>query len=526
MQTKSIHFTGERRWISGSVLVLYAALLITVITFHEPWFDEAESWLIARDASFRDMIFTNPHYEGHPPLWWLLLSVPAKLGVPYEPGLKTVQVIFAVLGAALVLFKSPFPLWIRSLLPFTYFLFFQYGVLSRPYSVMFCAFCLAAVTWEERNGRPFRFCLSLCLLCLTSAYGILIAGGIALPWLFEILKAGTMFQNRKRLGAMALLLALAIVLMALIWPRADTFANNPFTPEGTRTNSFLGRLLLFIFCLPAETTFTAFYTNDLFRFFRPTTMQIVIMAAVSAAIWMFAAVLSRNKKTLQYMILPYGVLALFASWKYFWMHHIGIIFFLFLFSAWISYDTDKRIVASKPVAKAIAAAVLVGFLVSISWTLKSSIIDIQAPYSAGRALASFVADNHLESFRWVAEWEQTRDEDENLVHENTHNLHSAVVEANPYFSVPLTGIQADGKSYRDHIIPSPEKMGIEEQELANRGVDFFIGSSAGKAYYCQLGIDEKIELAHSISYDMVWKGEHRYHDLFIIARTEVLDMIG
>ncbi len=526
MQIKTIRLTGDRKWISGSVLVLYAALLITVISFHEPWFDEAESWLIARDASYRDMIFTNPHYEGHPPLWWLLLSVPAKLGVPYEPGLKTVQVIFAVLGAALVLFKSPFSLWVRSLLPFTYFLFFQYGVLSRPYSVMLCAFCLAAITWEERNGRPYRFCLSLCLLCLTSAYGILIAGGIALPWLFEILKAGTLFRNRKRLGAMALLLALALVLLALIWPRADTFANNPFIPEGTITNSFLGRLLLFVFCLPAETTFTAFYTNDLFRFFRPTTMQIVIMTAASAAIWIFTVVLSRNKKTLPYMILPYGILALFASWKYFSMHHIGIIFFLFLFFAWISYDADERIVASKPVEKAIAGAVLVGLLVSISWTLKSSIIDIQAPYSAGRALASFVADNHLESYRWVAEWEQTRDEDENLVHENTHNLHSAVVEANPYFSVPLTGIQADGKSFRDHIIPAPEKMRIEKQELANRGTDFYIGFSVRKDFFRQLGMDEKTGLAHSLFYDMVWKGKHRFHDVFIVKCAEVADVIG
>ena len=526
MQIKPIHISGERRWISGSVLVLYAALLITVITFHEPWFDEAESWLIARDASYRDMIFTNPHYEGHPPLWWLLLSIPAKLGVPYEPGLKTVQVIFAVLGAALVLFKSPFPLWVRSLLPFTYFLFFQYGVLSRPYSVMFCALCLAAITWEERNGRPYRFCLSLCLLCLTSAYGILIAGGIALPWLFEILKAGTLFRNRKRLGAMALLLALALVLLALIWPRADTFANNPFIPEGTRTNSFLGRLLLFIFCLPAEMTFTAFSTDDLLRLFRPTTMQFVIMAAASAAIWILTAVLSRSKKTLPYMILPYGILALFASWKYFSMHHIGIILFLFLFFAWISYDADERIVASKLVEKAIAAAVLVGFLVSISWTLKSSIIDIQAPYSAGRALASFVADNHLESSRWVAVWNLEQDENGNVLHEDTHIFTGAAVEANPYLNVSLTRLQADGKSYVDHCIPSPERMEAEIKNLADSGVDFFIGVPSSKSFRLRLGVEGPLKIAKTISYDMVWKGKHRYCDVFIVQCSEAANLIG
>lgn len=59
-----------------AVFVAYIAVVACVMAFHEPWFDEAQSWLIARDASFRDMLLVRPHYEGHPPLWWLMLSVP------------------------------------------------------------------------------------------------------------------------------------------------------------------------------------------------------------------------------------------------------------------------------------------------------------------------------------------------------------------------------------------------------------------------------------------------------------------
>ena len=35
---------------------------------HEPWFDEAQAWVIARDNSLKDILFFIPHYEGHPPL--------------------------------------------------------------------------------------------------------------------------------------------------------------------------------------------------------------------------------------------------------------------------------------------------------------------------------------------------------------------------------------------------------------------------------------------------------------------------
>ena len=81
------------QWV---VLAVYVVVVITVMCFHEPWFDEAQSWLIARDCSWHDLLLVRPHYEGHPPLWWLLLAIPARLGVPYEWGIKSIQLVTAV----------------------------------------------------------------------------------------------------------------------------------------------------------------------------------------------------------------------------------------------------------------------------------------------------------------------------------------------------------------------------------------------------------------------------------------------
>lgn len=109
-------------------LAAYMALLALVMSRHEPWFDEAEAWLMTRDLSLADLIFGWLRYEGHPPVWYLLLALPAKLGVPYEWGLKTVEWLCASAAAAVLLFRSPFPRAARLALPFTYFLFYQYGV--------------------------------------------------------------------------------------------------------------------------------------------------------------------------------------------------------------------------------------------------------------------------------------------------------------------------------------------------------------------------------------------------------------
>ena len=66
-----------RRHYRVVVFAVYLAVVIVTMAFHEPWFDEAQSWLIASDCPYRDLLLVRPHYEGHPPLWWLLLSIPA-----------------------------------------------------------------------------------------------------------------------------------------------------------------------------------------------------------------------------------------------------------------------------------------------------------------------------------------------------------------------------------------------------------------------------------------------------------------
>ena len=110
--------------IEWMVFVLFSVSLVVVSFFHEPWFDEAQAWQIARCASLRDILFVLPHYEGHPALWHLMLLLPARLGFPYELSLGFFAFVAISLSGWLLLFQSPFPLLVRCLLPFHYFIFY------------------------------------------------------------------------------------------------------------------------------------------------------------------------------------------------------------------------------------------------------------------------------------------------------------------------------------------------------------------------------------------------------------------
>ena len=170
-----------------AVLCTYILALALVSFFHEPWFDEAQSWLIARDMPIKDIMFYMPHYEGHPPLWHMYLAIFAKSKMPYELGLSIATILINAIAMGLLIFKAPFKKIIRYTIPFTYFFFYAYGVVGRCYSLTMLGFVVLAISYASRNTRPFTYVLSMMLICASSAYGIVLCAGIAIVWVGQIL---------------------------------------------------------------------------------------------------------------------------------------------------------------------------------------------------------------------------------------------------------------------------------------------------------------------------------------------------
>jgi hypothetical protein len=97
----------------------YALLVALTIHFHEPWADEAQSWLLARDASLADLWGRLLHYEGTPGLWQTLLHGLIRLGLSYS-AYSYFSGLLGLVAVYLLLRYAPLPLFIRILLPFTY----------------------------------------------------------------------------------------------------------------------------------------------------------------------------------------------------------------------------------------------------------------------------------------------------------------------------------------------------------------------------------------------------------------------
>lgn len=404
------------------VFVLCLGCVVFVTCFHEPWFDEAQAWLIARDASLQDILFSLPHYEGHPPLWHLILLPFARAGISYEVGIKLVSILLSGTAFWLILFKSPFPRAVRFVLPFTYFLFYQYTIISRNYSLMLLAFVVVAMCHRTRNRRPFGYVLALMLLCASSAYGLAFSAGIALVWVGELWRKRWLRKKMgedalpgggRRLAALGLLLAWGVALGLLILPSPDAYALGL-----GQENSLLLRLLYMVVLAPLDAL--CFQSAHAYGLLSQMTFVPLALIAGGCIFLLVAPVLywvGRGYGKLPLLLLPYGCFALVSASTYFYSHHIGVIALFLLFWLWTCLGDDerpfqeppflkKRVAEKKmPWLKGIALIVLAACLgISVFWTASASAQELSQPYGVGREISEFIVDNGLEDTKIMIGW--------------------------------------------------------------------------------------------------------------------------
>ena len=507
------------------IFIAYMAVVVVVMCFHEPWFDEAQSWLIARDSSFADLLTLRPHYEGHPPLWTLLLSIPAKTGVPYEIGLKGVQLLCTALLGGWLIFRAPFSKLAVFLLPFTYFLCFQYGVTSRPYALLCAALFMVAHYWKQSDSKPsdtWKLALSLVLLCAISAYGIALSAGFALAWIWRAAKSAgikkafaEIFSNINRLVSWIILALVGIASIICIWPAANAFASRE-TFDG---NSPLTQFLSFIFVMPSESMFTQFAGDVSLRRLTLSVPSAIICVIISILIWAFAVRIAYRRGMLVSLILPYLTFAVVAT-QYFTLHHAGIVFAFFVAQLWmciarksleskdmptiifrlfkvVNKNTNKAEnsnsrSASKSVGNKVIAGIITVVLLSPSliWNAYSCVNDIRFDYSGSRALAQSIKQNHAENMRFVTSWlhqDEKTDKQGNVIvpeFEDIHQYSWQLITANPYFSKNLIDCSYKNSSFITNEQPSQEQASNEMDACkAKKEPKFFVTESDKPWYY-------------------------------------------
>ncbi len=166
-------------------LALFGLVIFTVGAFHEPWRDEADTWLATRDLPLLGLRDYARHV-GTPALIFLVSMPLAKSGLPYQ-SFQLLGGAFALASAYLILRYAPFHRAARLGLIFSFFLSYEYSVIVRSYGLSLLLFvaALASVGRQESAGdrtyepTAWTFAL-LALLANTNAHSLVLSGAALL----------------------------------------------------------------------------------------------------------------------------------------------------------------------------------------------------------------------------------------------------------------------------------------------------------------------------------------------------------
>lgn len=181
-----------------AVVLIYALIVFGLLPFHEPWHDEAHSWLIGRDSSLTSLLSEQAAYEGTPPLRHLLIMALAKAGLPYI-SLGVLNAAAAIATVAVLAFLSPFALWQKIAAAFSLYQVFMYGAVWRLYSLAGLLLLLTAWLFHARFRKPLLYAACVSLLANTCLQTL----GVGLLLLLEFVFTGARAGGRDRAGRRA-----------------------------------------------------------------------------------------------------------------------------------------------------------------------------------------------------------------------------------------------------------------------------------------------------------------------------------
>ncbi|HSP13954.1 MAG TPA: hypothetical protein VLV78_04295 [Thermoanaerobaculia bacterium] len=353
--------------VALTILALFAAATLYVSLHHEPWRDEADSWLVVRDASFAG-ILTWTRDAGTPALWYALLKPLVWAGLPFEAQ-SILHLVLAWAAAAVFLFRSPFTRVTQVLVLGSYYFAYEYAVIARSYVLTILLGFVLAAWYPCRRERPIRFAAAIALLVNANVHGGIIAAIFGLLFLLD------RPRSRRSLAAVAIMLVGAIAA----WAQLRTATDTAF-PHVVRVIRPM-----------------AMYEALASAFFPGIPMTIGIAGAV-VLLALLAATLRRRTDALLLLGLSTGLLGILYVLVWFGGYrHAGLLFVCAILALWVAGEIPPERLSATT-----AAFFHLALIVSVVFSLRMAAADVKMAFSGAREMGTFIQTNHLDRFEIAA----------------------------------------------------------------------------------------------------------------------------
>ena len=384
-----------------SVTAAYALTLAVLLAHHEMWADEIQAWLLARDSAGVLELLANLKYEGHPPIWYLLL-MPLTRMTNNPAVMQALHWVIAVSAVYIIVRHAPLTALQRALLPFGYYPLFEYGAVSRNYALGLLLTAAACSLFRNWRQTPWRLGAVLFLMSLTSLHACILAIGIvvglALDWALAQrggMESGGHWQWQP-LGGLAVAIAGIALFVVLVTPAEDIGARGHW-----RTTFDIGLLAsvagIYVGALLPPADIPSFWFSykevvipfvEGVPFFLPALMLIIALN------------LRHPIALSMYLFSVGGLLAFFYIKFTGHSRHHGFLLIALLILLWGRASLAPIKAAGRslpPFVKRTAGPLLTLWLAAHAVSgIRAAIDDIRLPFSNAERAARFIEDQGLE----------------------------------------------------------------------------------------------------------------------------------
>lgn len=380
---------------------------------HAMWRDELEIYLVVVNSSSPWELLANMRYEAHPALWYFLVWCATRIAAA-PVAMQLLHIVVAAGVWLLVYYRSPFRPFEKVLLLLSYFLFWEYFVISRNYAlILLIGF---SFIWLRQREKPNEFVLWLLLglLANTHLFGAIWSLALAVGLIARVWR----HRTASALAGAVVFLALFVFAIHTMVPPADfrLFGRAPSPPDFTLwghgiwfsfsrfavdVSTPLGAFIPlsldsvrqnFAFIAhPLTATIPGFWnatpTSDFLALIPFGAVRIVALATVYAAPLAASWLVTRDPRLVLEFGLVYAGIVLFENMWNFpgGARHHGIVFVAFVAAAWSARVWRKPTLVGSVTLGLILAVNAAGGLLSLASELR--------PFSEGREAAAWIEEN-------------------------------------------------------------------------------------------------------------------------------------
>lgn len=371
--------------IETIVISVYIIMVLIIAMNHECYEDETQSWLIARDLNFIEII-QQMKYEGHSFLWYFIIAPFAKLGFPVEVQ-NYIACGFAIITVYLILKKSPFNKGLTILLIFSPGMIYFYSVIARPYCMIpFFLVCIA-ILYKDRKKHPYLYALLIGLLANTHLVMLPTAIMLIITfWGEELLEKRKTQSKEDKVKLIKSLLVAMIAIIIYIVIILQTLGSCEIVNNFNRIGSMSKIETVFeLIKNTSMNTISYLYGENVVPFYYKIIVLFVLILCIIG-----------TKNNLKQALIFWSQLIftiLIHSFCWFILAtRVFIVLYTLMFWLWIEKEEQKDKINPKN-NKWIEVALVILILISSPSVYKLAYQDITGQFSTGKMMATYIKEN-------------------------------------------------------------------------------------------------------------------------------------